>query len=100
MPAYRCEYIPEVDLLVVVLVAARSSDFDQPHPRNGPPPLQQQEELQKHQQWHRNFAQGQWERAMLVPLDLEGGVGDVVVVVVEVRHVQPVVVGEDALVIQ
>ena len=32
MPAYRCEYIPEVDLLVVVLVAARSSDFDQPHP--------------------------------------------------------------------
>ena len=38
--AYRCEYIPEVDLLVVVLVAARSSDFDQPHPRNSHPPLQ------------------------------------------------------------
>ena len=31
-----CEYIPEVDLLEVVLVAARSSDFDQPHPHNRP----------------------------------------------------------------
>ena len=86
------------DLVVVVQVVARSSDFDQPHPRNGPPPLQQQEELQKHQQWHRNFAQGQWERAMLVPLDLEGDVLVVVIVVVivEVHYVQPVVVVEDA----
>ena len=32
--AYHCEYIPEIDLLVVVLVAARSSDFDRPHPHN------------------------------------------------------------------
>ena len=45
MQAYHYEYIPEVDLLVVVLVAARRSDFDQPHPHNIPhnhPPPQQQ----------------------------------------------------------
>ena len=42
-------------------------------------------------QGHQNFDQPQLERVVLVPLDLEGGVGDVVVVVVEVRQVQPVV---------
>ena len=48
MQAYHYEYIPEVDLLVVVLVAARRSDFDQPHPHNRPhthhPPGYQQEQ--------------------------------------------------------
>ena len=55
MQAYCCEYIPEVDLLEVVLVAARSSDFDQPHPHNRPHihhPTHQQQEPQKLQQPH------------------------------------------------
>ena len=36
---YRCDDMHEDDLVVVVVVAC-SSDFGQPHPRNGPPPLQ------------------------------------------------------------
>ena len=81
MQPYHCDYLHVDDL---VLVVARSSDFDQPHPRNGPPPLQYQQELQKHQQQvqrHQKFDQVQGEHAVLIPLDLEG---DVVGFVVEV----------------
>ena len=100
MQAYHCDYIPKVDLLVVVLVAARSSDFDQPHPHNRPhthhPPgyqQQQEQEPKKHQQQvqqHHKFGHPQEEHAALVHTDSEGGV---LAVVVEVRWVQPVVVG-------
>ena len=36
MQPYHCDDMHEDDLVVVVLVVARSSDFDQPHPHNGP----------------------------------------------------------------
>ena len=54
MQAYHCDYLHVDDLLVVVQVVSRSSDFDQPHPRNlphnHPPP---------HQQQHQQFGQTQ-----------------------------------------
>ena len=65
MQAYHYEYIPEVNLLVVLLVAARSSDFDQPHPHNRPhthhPPGYQQEpkKHQQHEQKHQKFGHPQ-----------------------------------------
>ena len=36
---YHCDYLHVDDLVVVVLVVTRSSNFDLRHPRNGPPPL-------------------------------------------------------------
>src|SRR3954463_14644782 len=50
-----CDYLHVDDLVVVVLVVARSSNFHQPHPRNLPhnhSPLHQQQEPQKYQQQH------------------------------------------------
>ena len=42
---YHCHYLHVDDLVVVMLLVARSSDFDQPHPHNlrhnHPPPHQQ-----------------------------------------------------------
>ena len=86
--------------MVVVLVVARSSDFDQPHPRNLPhnhPPHQQQEP-QKYQQQHQQFGQAQEGHDALgggLFRDVEVVIV-VVVVVAEVWQVQPVVVVEDA----
>ena len=72
--------------MVVVLVVACSSNFDQPHPRtlsHNHPPAHQQQEPQKYQQQHQQFGQTQEEHG-----SLGGGLfRDVEVVVV-------VVVGE------
>ena len=103
MQAYHHEYIPEVDLLVVVLVGARSSDFDQPHPRNLPHihhPHQQQEP-QKYQQQHQQFGlaeegHGSLSGGLFPDVEVVG----VVAVVAEVRQEQPVVVVENATAIQ
>ena len=89
--------------MVVVLVVARSSDFDQPHPCNLPhnhlPPHQQQE-TQTYQQQHQQFGQAEEGHGSLgggLFRDVEVViVVAVVVVVAEVRQVQPVVVVEDA----
>ena len=88
MQAYHYEYIPEVDLLVVVQVAARSADFDQPHPHNLPhnhPPPHQQQEPQKYQQQHQQFGQTQEEHGLLGGGLLRDVEVVVVVVVGEVR---------------
>ena len=88
MQAYHYEYIPEVDLLVVVLVVARSSDFEQPHPRNLPhnhPPPHQQQEPQKYQQQHQQFGQTQEEHGSLGGGRFRDVEVVVVVVVGEVR---------------
>ena len=101
---YHCHYLHVDDLVVVVLVVARSSDFDQPHSRNllnNPPPLHQRQEPQKYQQQHQLFSQDQEGHDSLVGglfHDVEVVVV-VVVVVAEVRQVQPVVVVEDAQVV-
>ena len=97
MQAYHYEYIPEVDLLVVVQVAARSVDFDQPHPHSLPhnhPPPHQQQEPQKYQQQHQQFGQAEEVHGSLGGGLFRGLEVIVFVVVAEVRQVQPVV--EDA----
>ena len=65
---YHCDYLHVDDLVVVVQVVARSSDFDQPHPHNLPhnhPPRHQQQEPQKYQQQHQQFGQTQEEHGSL-----------------------------------
>ena len=88
--------------MVVVLVVAHSSDFDQPHPRNLPhnhPPPHQQQEPQKYQQQHQQFGQaeeghGSLGGGLFPDMEVVVVVVVVVVIVAEVRQVQPVV--EDA----
>ena len=89
MQPYSCNDMHEDDLVVVALVVARSSDFDQPHPRNLPHnhPQPQQQEPQKYQQQHQQFGQAQEGHGWLgggLFRDMEV-VAIIVVVVVEVR---------------
>ena len=82
-----------------MLVVARSSDFDQLHPRNLPhnhPPPHQQQEPQKYQQHHQQFGQAQEGHGSLAGGLFRDVEVVIVVVVAEVRQVQPVVVVEDA----
>ena len=99
MKAYHCEYLHVDDLVGVVQVVARSSDFDQPHPRNLPhnyPPPHQQQEPQKYQQQHQQFGQtqeghGSLGGGLFRDVEVIIVVVFVVVVVAEVWQVQPVV---------
>ena len=95
MQPYHCDYLHVDDR---VLVVARSSDFDQPHPRNLPhnhPPPHQQQEPQKYQQQHQQVGQAQEGHGSLgggLFRDVEVVIVVVVVVAAaEVRQVQPVV---------
>ena len=89
MQPYHCDYMHVDDLVVVVLVVARSSDFDQPHPRNprrNRPPPQQQQEPHKYQQQRQQFSQAEEGHDSLCGALFR----DVKVVVVVVATVQQV----------